>query len=87
MRKEKKQQKKGKKDDKGPTDKGTDKEKKAAPSTAQQPLTPGPAQKGRQHWQHLKCKNWQHSCIIKIEKNNTHVMYSPRWREREREVY
>ncbi|XP_027005193.2 translation initiation factor eIF-2B subunit delta [Tachysurus fulvidraco] len=41
MRKEKKQQKKCKKDDKG----STDKEKKAASSTAQQPLTPSPAQK------------------------------------------
>ncbi|MCJ8743682.1 hypothetical protein PDJAM_G00096910 [Pangasius djambal] len=45
LRKEKKQQKKGKKDDKGPAEKGTEKEKKAAPSTAQQPLTQSPAQK------------------------------------------
>lgn len=49
LRKEKKQQKKSKKDDKGPGEgtKGTDKEKKAALSPAQQPLTQGPAQKGR----------------------------------------
>ncbi|MCI4389415.1 hypothetical protein PGIGA_G00097660 [Pangasianodon gigas] len=45
MRKEKKQQKKGKKDDKGPAEKGTEKEKKAAPSAAQQLLTQSPAQK------------------------------------------
>ncbi|KAB5539814.1 hypothetical protein PHYPO_G00093470 [Pangasianodon hypophthalmus] len=45
LRKEKKQQKKGKKDDKGPAEKGTEKEKKAAPSAAQQPLTQSPAQK------------------------------------------